>query len=167
MKLKLLLILLIPIFISCNHGIEPAPEVTQEPGFSGTIYFSGEWPDSVLQTRIVLFKDPLNSANDFNAFNLRYVSELIPKGTTEYHYNTLSGLASIVNIEPGEYAYLGVAQSNSLISLSRKDWFVIGLYVIPPDTVNPAKLIIPENTFLENIDIHCDFDNPPIQPPGE
>lgn len=167
MKLRLLFIIIIPLIVSCNHGLEPAPEVTQEPGFGGTIYFKGNWPQDVLQTRIVLFKEPLLSASDFSALNLRYISETIPIGTTEYNYSTLSGLSSLVNIEPGEYAYLAVAQSKVEFSLSRQDWFVIGLYVLPPDTLNPAKLIIPENTYLKDINIICDFDNPPIQPPGE
>jgi len=167
MKLRLLSILLIPVLFSCSHGIEPAPEVTQEPGFSGTIYFKGAWPDSIIQTRIVLFKDPLLSSADFNAFNLRYVSEMIPENTTEYTYNTLSDLSSVANIEPGEYSYLAVAQSTAFASFSRSDWVVVGLYTIPPDTLNPAKLKIPPNTFLTNINIYCDFDNPPIQPPGE
>lgn len=167
MKIRLLIIFVAFVAVSCNHGIEPAPEINVEPGFSGTVYFNGTWPDDILQTRIVLFKEPLLSAEDFNTLNLRYISEIIPKDTKEYNYTTLSEDAALANIESGEYAYLAVAQSKALFSLSRQDWFVVGIYTIPPDTVNPAKLIIPENRFLKNINIKCDFDNPPIQPPGE
>ncbi|RMD49261.1 MAG: hypothetical protein D6830_05285, partial [Ignavibacteria bacterium] len=138
-----------------------------QPGFSGTITFKGTWPTDILQTRIVLFKSPLLTPDDFNATNLRYVSEIIPSGVTSYDYNSLSPDATISNIEPGEYSYLAVAQSNALLSFARQDWRVVGLYVIPPDTINPAKLIIPSDRFLENINIICDFDNPPNQPPGE
>jgi hypothetical protein len=70
-------------------------------------------------------------------------------------------------IEPGEYAYLAVAQqSTPEISYLRKDWFVAGVYYAEGDTTMPGILTIPENTNVDSINILCDFDNPPPQPPG-
>ena len=51
-------------------------------------------------------------------------------------------------------------------SLSRKDWFVTGVYYANEDTTIPGILTIPEDTFVDNINIYCDFDNHPPQPTG-
>jgi len=153
--------LLLVVLVQCNGGIEPG---LQQPGFSGTITFIGNWPDSVKQTIIVLFKNPLLDSSDFSAENLQYVSTQIPYGTKSFNYNTLEN-SLFGMVEPGVYRYLAVAQSaKETISLNRKDWTIAGIYT--DKTGAPAKLIIPENSFLDNINIICDFDNPPPQPPG-
>ena len=72
-----LIIILSLLFHGCDKGIAPQ-EVT---GFSGTIDFLGEWPDSIARTHLVVFENPLNSNADFNPLNLRYVSLEIPYGT--------------------------------------------------------------------------------------
>ncbi len=161
---NLLKIFLIGILISaCDGGIQPGME---EPGFSGTIYFIGEWPDSVKRTHIVLFKEPLLDTSDFSAENLKYVNNEIPYGVKEDKYTTLNNSLFGV-IKPGEYGYLAVAQSTlETISLKREDWTIAGLYYNPGDSTKPGRLIIPENTFLRNINIVCDFNHPPVQPPG-
>ncbi len=163
MKNLLKYFLLAIVLWNCDGGIQPG---LQEPGFSGTIYFIGEWPDSVKRTHIVLFKEPLLDTSDFSAENLKYVSDEIPYGVTEYNYTTENNSLFGV-IKPGEYGYLAVAQSTlETISLKREDWTIAGLYYNPGDSTKPGRLIIPENTFLHNINITCDFDHPPVQPPG-
>ncbi|MFH1196725.1 MAG: hypothetical protein V1720_13565 [bacterium] len=153
------------LFSSCNEGISPAPEI-QQPGFSGTISFIGEWPAGISRTHIVLFKDALQDSSDFNAFNLRFVSNEIPFGTSIFIYNSITDLL-VGNVQPGEYFYLAVAQSKTTdISFNRSDWFVVGLFTQTGNPGEPAKLVIPTNRFVENINIVCDFDNPPPQPPG-
>jgi hypothetical protein len=152
------------LLVSCDKGIAPEQD-NVEPGFSGTVTFQGEWPANVTRTHLVLFKDPLLSEEDFNAENLVYVSGEITYGAEEYNYNTLEG-ALLGNVVPGEYAYLAVAQSNSLfISLERSAWRVVGVYY-NGDESQPGKVIIPEGTFVTGININCDFNNPPQQPPG-
>lgn len=151
------------LFISCDEGL--APEPIKAAGFSGTITFIGNWPEGVTRTHIVVFKDPLLSASDFNAFNLKFVSEEIPYGVSVYNYNSTD--TAIVKISEGEFSYVAVAQQKTPnVSLNRKDWFVVGIYYANEDTTKPGKLIIPANTLVKNINITCDFDNPPQQPPG-
>lgn len=165
-KYFLSIILLISIS-NCNKGIAPLPP--QEAGFSGTISFIGTWPDSVQRTHLVVFQNPLNSASDFNAFNLRYVSLEIPYGISEYSFNSLDSafVPQSGHLAPGEYSYVCVAQSKTpQLSLNRKDWYVVGVYYAHGDTSKPGKLIIPDNTLMKNINITCDFNNPPPQPPG-
>lgn len=158
-------ILLLGLFLlSCDKGL--SPDLAQiKAGFGGTITFTGEWDKEVNHTHIVLFKDPLLSKEDFNVFNLKYVSDSIPSGTNFYDYSTL-GNSLIENIEPGDYAYLAVAQSKTeLLSLNREDWTIVGVYY-NNDSAQPATLTIPEGVFVNSVNIVCDFNNPPPQPPG-
>ena len=178
-KIKILSIIIICFFmilISCDadHGIAPKPceiieHESETTGFNGRITFVGTWPDTIKRTHIVMFKDPLLTLLDFNIFNLKYVSLEIPFGSVNHNYNSadssfwpLDGI-----IEAGEYSYIAVAQQSTLeYSPSREDWFVVGVYYAEGDTTTPGILTIPENINVDGINILCDFDNPPPQPPG-
>ncbi len=167
MRIAYLLFILTLIFISaCDKGL--SPDLAEEKsGFSGTITFSGEWNPDINQTHVVVFKDPLLSISDFNVFNLKFVSETIPNGSQTYHYTTSDENSLISTIEPGVISYIAVAQSKrDTITLNREDWFIIGLYTTNNDITKPGILTLPEATIVDSIDIHCDFNNPPPQPPG-
>lgn len=167
MRFFLIGILLSFLLFGCDKGLEPLDEDTLiGTGFTGTITFNGEWPDSVFRTVVVLFKDNLNSPLDFNIVNLRYISEEIPYGVNSYEYSSLQNF-TVANVTAGEYAYLAVAQSKTEeLSLDRKDWYVVGLYAADESQQNPATLKINNNEVKQNVNIVCDFNNPPIQPPG-
>ena len=154
--------------ISCDKGIAPYSQVTAGPaGFDGKVTFYGSWPDSVQQTYIVVFKQTLQSSSDFFPPNLSYVVGPIPYGATEYSYNSIdnNGVSSF-SLNPGSYNYVVVAQSKkSTLSLNRSDWTVVGIYYLPGDTTNPGTLIIKSGEITHNINIDCNFDNPPPQPP--
>ncbi|OGU42901.1 MAG: hypothetical protein A2455_07625 [Ignavibacteria bacterium RIFOXYC2_FULL_35_16] len=161
-KFILVLILLI-LNLSCGEGIAPEPIV--QTGFSGTISFVGNWPQGITRTHIVVFKDPLLSAGDFNALNLKFVSVEIPYGSQVFYFNSAD--TAVVKISEGEFSYVAVAQQKiPNVSLLRKDWVVVGVYYAGGDTTKPGKLVIPQNTLVKNINIICDFNNPPPQPPG-
>ena len=161
---KILFFTLLIILVSCDTGLAPEGDNIEDPGISGTITFTGSWSPDVTRTHIVIFKDSLKSQSDFNALNLRYVSLEIPFGVSEYQYSTLDE-ATLENIQAEEYSYFAVAQSNTpALSLNRADWKVVGLWSNPVG--EPEKIVVPPGTFLRNIDIVCDFNNPPVQPPG-
>jgi len=163
------------ISVSCEseHGIEPKPFIPPPPpdsttGFSGRITFIGTWPDSIKRTHIVMFKNPLITPADFNIFNLKYVSLEIPFGSEYYDYSSADSSFWPIDgiIDAGDYAYLAVAQqSTDSLSFRPEDWFVAGLYYSAGDSSQPGILSIPANTLLKDIDMVCDFDNPPPQPP--
>jgi hypothetical protein len=156
-------LLLLILSFSCGEGIAPEPII--QTGFSGTITFIGDWPEGVTRTHIVVFKEPLLTAGDFNAYNLKFVSVEIPFGATSFNYNSAD--TAVVPISEGEYSYVAVAQQKTEnVSLNRKDWFVVGVYYAGGDTTKPGKLVIPTNTLVQDINIICDFNNPPTQPPG-
>jgi len=162
---RILFIIITITFISCDVGL--SPEMASENlGFGGTISFLGSWDKDIKRTHIVLFKNPLLSKLDFNAFNLKYVSDSIDMETRVYKYST-NGTSLLSNIKSGDYAYLAVAQSKTeILSLNREDWTIVGLYYNTNDSSNSGILTIPEGTFVDSINIVCDFNNPPPQPPG-
>lgn len=165
--IKSIAVLYLVFLLGCGGGIEPSPVQPEnlKPGFGGKITFIGEWPDSIRRTHLVVFKNAINSAGDFNAFNLAYVSLEIPYGINEINYSTLD--SSFVTIGPGEYNYIAVAQSKTpQLLLERKAWTVAGLYFKNGDTTKPGGVVIPQNGFVNGVDIICDFNNPPPQPPG-
>jgi len=166
------LVFLIPLFFlivnSCDHGIEPLEAETS--GFSGTITFVSDWPDSVKRSFLIVFQDPLLSDTNFTIFNLKFLSREIPFGSTVHNFSSLD--SAYIPPDPGPfpagtYAYVAVVQqSTPNLSLARKDWFVSGVYYANGDTTKPGTMVIPDSTFVRNINITVDFNNPPPQPPG-
>ncbi len=154
----------------CDHGIEPRPVLTEPPGFSGTVNFINQWPDSIKRSFIVVFENPLLTPADFTIQNLKYLSREIPLGSPIYEFSSLDSAfipAVPGPFPPGNYAYVAVVQqSTEELSLARKDWFVSGVYYTSGDTTNPGTMVIPDSTFVRNINILVDFNNPPPQPPG-
>lgn len=150
--------------MSCGEGIEPGVEKTiEQTGFGGTVYFFGEWPDTVKRTFIVAFRNEIKNAGDF-VLQLGFISDSIPNNSKQFIYSSL--INPILPITAGEYNYVVVAQSATPeISLLRKDWRVVGVFYVNSDTSKPGKLILTDNQFIRNINITCDFDNPPPQPP--
>jgi hypothetical protein len=162
------LVFLVILAIACDHGIEPNP--LGNSGFSGTVTFKTEWPDSVKRSFLVVFKNPLLSDSDFTILNLKFLSREIPLGVQSHEFSSLDSAYIPTNPGPfpsGTYAYVAVVQqSTDVLSLARKDWFVSGIYYINNDTTKPGIMIIPDSTFVQNINIMVDFNNPPPQPPG-
>ena len=173
LKYQAIFLILILLAIACDdHGIEPRPLTPADKisGFSGTVTFISEWPDSIKRAFVVVFQNPLLTPGDFTVFNLKFLSREIPLESPVYEYSSLDS-AFIPEVPgpfpPGSYAYVAVAQqSTPEISLARKDWFVSGIYYTSGDTTQPGKMVIPDSAFVEDINITVDFNNPPPQPPG-
>lgn len=159
------LILLLSIS-GCDHGIEPGEPILPG-GFSGTVTFTGNWPTNVKRTHLVVFKNPIQKTEDFFLPNLSFVVDSIPYKSKTFNYNSLvNSFVNILQLWPGEYKYVVVAQSNTPeISFQRKDWWVVGIYCLNNDQTKPASLIIRSNQVTPNVNINVDFNNPPPQPP--
>jgi len=156
-------------FISCDKGISPYPENDNAglTGFEGKVTFSGAWPDGIQQTYIVAFKETLKSDADFFPPNLSYIIGPISYNTTEYSYNSIdNNYSATFTLSPGSYNYVVVVQTKKTgLTLDRKDWTVAGIYYANGDTTKPGTLVIQNGKFTSNININCDFNNPPPQPP--
>ena len=164
----IILLILYCFSVSCDHGIEPLE--FESSGFSGTVSFSTPWPDSVKRAFIVVFEEPLLTPSDVTIQNLKYLSFEIPLGIISHHYSSLDSAyipPAPGSFPAGSYAYVAIVQqSTDELSFARKDWFVSGVYYANGDTSQPGTLIIPDSTFVSDIDINVDFNNPPPQPPG-
>jgi hypothetical protein len=57
-------------------------------------------------------------------------------------------------------------QATENLSLARRDWFVSGFIMPTTIHITPGVMLFHEDRMVENININCDFDNPPPQPPG-
>lgn len=158
------------ILTSCDKGIEPK-NYDEPTGFSGTVTFIGDWPQEIKRVFIVVFKDPLLSSADFTILNLKFLSREIPLGVSSYQFSSLD--TSYIPTTPGPflpgtYAYVAVAyQTTDELSLARKDWYVAGVFDGNLNTNQAAPMIIRENIFITYVNIICDFNNPPPQPPGD
>lgn len=158
--IKIIFIILSITFISCDKGLSP-DLAAEKSGFGGKVTFIGDWDPSISQTHVVIFKNPLLSVSDFNIFNLSFVSESIPNGSLSYDYSTNDDNSLTSTISSGTYSYIAVAQSiKDTITLNREDWFIVGLYA------DKKNIVLTEGEFISGIDIFCDFNNPPPQPPG-
>ena len=167
MKINVIFILIIIALVGCDGGLAPTgSDIANKTGFGGVATFIGDWDPEVTQTNIVLFKDPLLSDEDFNIVNLRYLSTSIPFSSNDHSYNTIDSIL-FGDVVAGKYSYLAVVQTKAEeISFDRKDWFVVGVYQSEEVGVEPGEIIVDENKFKFDVNIICDFGNPPPQPPG-
>ena len=157
-----------PLFLSCDKGVAPFPESSSgETGFEGEVSFYGNWPDSVLQTYLVVFKLPYNSAAEFLPPNLSYIIGPIEIGSTKYVYNSIDNRYSPnFTLTPGAYNYVVILQSKKpTLTLNWNDWTVAGIYYSANDITKPGRLIIEDGRITKNINITCDFGNLHIQSP--
>lgn len=157
------------LFIAgCNGGIEPPEPVTGPTGFAGKITFIGSWPAGITRTHLVVYKNPIVNDADFTFPNLSAILRSADYGSTEFNFISNSdNLFANSEIEPGDYLYVAVVQSRTeFLSLERRDWNVIGVYYQEGNNSSPGVMRIEKNKITQGINIICDFNNPPPQPPG-
>ena len=156
----LIIIILIAIMNSCDHGLAPPEKRT---GISGVIRYNN-WPpaDSLIDLRLVIFDNYPPGDIFFEITSGRAVvyPPLGPRSLPFYVDST----EFFVNIAPGHYEYVVVAQQYGENLTS--DWRAVGQY----DTTGSGRDSIPtpidvlDNSILENIQINADFKNKPPQP---
>ena len=157
-------IVLIFMILSCDKGLEPP---TVRTGFGGTVTFQqGTWPsvpDSITSLLVVASQVfPLDSASVYNGLlaNPPYVfletllegtAAAVPHDSVNYE----------VTVPPTTYYYIGVIQRIGQ-SLSISNLRVVGLYV---DSLSQRKVLtVGEEEFIQGVNMHADFYNPPPQP---
>lgn len=166
-------VVLFALVSSCDKGIEPeTKDISGTTGFSGKITFIGNWPTGITRTHLFVFRNTIQSSDDFSFQNLSAVIDPVPNGSTEFNYNSVDmnyiehSFLPDFKIQAGEHAYAIVAQSKSPeISFARADWVIVGIYNIGGDQSKPKSLIIETGKMTTGVDITVDFNNPPPQPP--
>lgn len=175
--------MLVLLYAGCDKGLAPLAVTPIDPnaptGFGGTIRFTN-WPplDSVdiaiQELRLAAFKEaPVDTTGLFIEFIRGNVIIYPPVGTTAWskrdstghlrdsiHYDIYftTGLDSL----PKSYSYIAMAWRYGPNSFA--DWRPAGLYTTQPGTFIPGAITIRKNVFISNVDINCDFRNPPPKP---
>lgn len=162
MKKNLLVIIFLIFCQACDHGLAPPPPEKIEQGILGTIYYIGNFPDSLREHRLIAAK--MN--RKFRSMN--EILNLILSGSDSiqiYPSITQSPLplqkVDSINyrfvLQPAVYKYIAVVQTTGAILDSTK-WKVVGVYSAKPE------IEVKIGQFIENVDITVDYDNLPIQP---
>lgn len=139
----ILIILSVLLILSCDTdpGLEPT-----ESGISGTITFTGDWPENTDEVTVV-------AATKFPPSSLEEIvlSEPLPLGRDSVDY--------VIYHPPLDFAAVGVVWKEK-----DQPWDVtniIGIYFPPEDGpgLNPAGVSIPDkNTLVSSIDITAELD---------
>ena len=154
-----LLILISISLAGCSHGISP---LTVQPGFGGTIHFTSTWPpsDSVKDIRVVAF---------YHYPPVDIIGEVL-SGAAKV-YPPIGGVALPLFVDsleykfetdPATFEYVVVALQYGPNLFS--DWRVVGAYGYEHGVGKPKEVIIPEDTFVNGINIDVDFKNTPPTP---
>ena len=153
-------LVIILVHLKCDHGLSPS-DATIITGISGVITYEDNWPppDSLIQLRLVAFKK-------FPPQNV--IVEVLTGDAIVYPPIDSSSLNFYVNIQEylmklpqDTFEYIVVAQQFGSDILN--DWRAVGQYDTDSDSL-PTTIILKENDLFQNINIHVDFDNLPIQP---
>ena len=165
-------------FSGCDKGIAPDPT-----GFSGVIRFRN-WPRrdtvdfAVQELRLVAFKKPpIDTTGLLIEFLKGNVVIYPPVGTpafSKYYRASDSTLQLVDSIKytvllnmsvddpPANYEYIAMAWRYGPNPFA--DWRPAGLYTTQPGTFNPGSITISKHDFLTNVNVNCDFQNPPPKP---
>jgi hypothetical protein len=180
-RILTVLLLFVSFYSGCDKGLMPPPALDPNAptGFGGIIYFTN-WPpldsvDLVVQElRIAAFKrPPIDTTLLIVEYALGNVIIYPAVGATGYSKRDSSGHLrdSIhyaiyfnpgVDVVPATFSYIAMAWRYGPNSLT--DWRPAGLYTTQPGTFNPGAITIRKNVFIPNVNIHCDFRNPPPIP---
>jgi len=162
--------ILFSMITGCDKGISPtsANYQTGKTGFSGKVTFTGTWPAGIKRTHIVVFRNIIQTSDDFYPPNFSFIIDSIPYRSSSFTYNSIdNNFISLFTLGTGDYNYIVVAQSKTPdISLERADWNIVGIYYNGNDKSKPGIMTIQNGQMTTGIDINVDFNNPPPQPPG-
>jgi hypothetical protein len=160
---KYYLLYLLSIFLSlipnygCDQGLAP---IVKHRGISGTVYFMNWLPiDSLRDLRVVAFKDAPsgNIVSDISSGRAEYTSQLQP-----FFIDSISYRLQFATLPAGKISYIAVAQQYGPNSM--KDWRVVGVFYADNDTTKPGTVNIPQDSFVDGVNIFVNFHNIPPQP---
>ena len=163
MKRIFLFTILLFLFLSCNHGLEPYKETA---GFSGTISFQ-HWPlpDTLITLHLLASQTPLPFGSLDSILHLYALQKLyfipseisgsFPKDTSQISYEFF--------LPSGTYYYIAIV-AQITPNYTTDDFKVVGVLTENTTTFEPKKLIVPLNTLLLNQNINVDFEHLPPQP---
>jgi hypothetical protein len=164
MKIVSTVILFLALIPGCDQsGLNP--DEYQEPGFSGTITFTGTIPpsDSLRDLRIVAV--PYYPVDTTFA---ELFDKIVNKGIIPFS-ESLSGTAAanstvvyVMNVKPQEYRYVAVVQMYGINFLN--DWRVVSVFGYTPSDPNPKTVTVSDGIQTRGVNFVVDFYSLPTQP---
>lgn len=164
MKLVSTVILSLLLLFGCDqYGLNP--DEYREPGFTGSITFTGSIPpsDSIRDLRIVavpyypvdstfaeLFDKIVNKG--IIPFSESLSEKVAPNGSIEY----------TMNVKPQDYRYVAVVQMYGLNFLN--DWRVVSVFGYTSSDPNPKTVTVSDGKQTVGINFVVDFYTLPAQP---
>lgn len=164
LKISILFLFLLLFYCGCdNTGLNP--NEYQEPGFSGTITFSGSIPpaDSLRDLRLIavpyypidstfveIFDKIINQG--IIPFSEGLSGKVTPGGSFEY----------TLNVKPQTYFYVALVQNYGINFLT--DWRVVSVYGYTSLSPNPVPITVLDGKMLQGINFIVDFYSLPTQP---
>jgi hypothetical protein len=152
------------LLIACDGGLAPPPPI--ELGFSGTVYFTGQWPsDSLISLWIFASQIyPLDSVKVYSGlFFTPHTIFLYPSMSQSLRFN-VDSLHYSFPLPSATYKYIGIIRQTSAISNGIRAFRIVGFYKDSTDISNPGVVEVNERDQVQGINIEVDFQNPPPQP---
>lgn len=164
-KVPLFVIVILLYLSGCDQsGLNP--NEYQEPGFSGSITFTGTIPppSTLRDLRVVAVPYyPIDTlVSDFILKILSPVKIIAYSDDLSKNVSVETATQYQVFALPKTYYYIAVAQLFS--EKIFEDWRVIGIYGYSENSPNPAPVVVVDGKMTKNINITVDFDHVPPQP---
>jgi hypothetical protein len=160
-KILIGIILTLPLFYSCQEGLEPPPP-EQKSFIGGKITFIGgsdNWPpeDSVYAVRVVAFKDypPQDIITELISGNAYFTLESLP-----FFVDTATFSIEIPET-PVTFQYIAVALQYTDDIMTQR---AIGVYTLTGDKTQPSQVELNTGERINDLDIEVDFNDLPPQP---
>jgi len=120
-----------------------------------------------------ILNTPTDTSGLILEFFLGHVLVYPPIGTTAFTRYDSTGnfvssikysviLRNVTEESPASFAYVALAWRYGLNF--GVDWRPAGVYTTHPNTFIPSPLVVPLHRFPKDINIECDFRNPPPRP---
>ena len=147
------------LILTCyeGHGLNPIASQNDTAGISGTVNFTGTWPDSTKEVRVAVLQAypiGMNDPDSIMAFvidNLVAFSDTIPKFIDQYDYE--------LTLEPDIYGWVVVVWFPDIpvYFFGVKE---LGAYYQNPDQSDiPTPVNVIPGSITPNINITADFAN--------
>ena len=149
------------IFIGCTHGLEPLP---LQSGFGGTVRFISAWPpaDSVVDLRVVAFYKypPSNIFGEVINGQAKVYPAIGPGTSLKLPLDSVAYTFTLDSASTFQYVVVALQYGSNITT----DWKVVGAYGYSHGAGSPKSVIVPDNSFINGIDIDVDFKNVPPTP---
>lgn len=166
---KFILIIIVFLILSgCDKGLTPPIPEKVDQGISGTIYYRGNFPDSLKEHRLIAAKMYRKYRSINEILNLILTGsdsiQIFPSiASPPLPLQKIDSLRYRFSLPPSVYKYIAVVQTTGEL-LDSTRWRIVGVYGKMDGTFQPDSVEVKIGEFIENVNINVDYNNLPPQP---